>query len=165
MSSQETTGLFFEDVHTGRVWTTPDFQISDDDIIRFALEWDPHPFHIDKEAAKASIFGDLCASGLQTLMLSYRSFMRLQVFEGTTLAGLGMDQLKFYAPVFAGDTLHVLVTVESASPSRKSDRGLLKLRLATYNQAGDLLSDFLLPVLIRRRAPCAKSGVGHVQVV
>jgi len=161
MSPPESTGLYFDDVHMGSAWTTPGFQVDEDDIIRFAREWDPHPFHIDKEAAKTSVFGDLCASGLQTLMLSYRAFTGLKVFEGTTLAGLGLDQLKFNAPVFAGDRLHVRITVEEATPTSKPDRGLLKLRLATYNEAGVLLSDFLLPALVRRRTATPQSGYSH----
>lgn len=146
-------GLHFEEVAVGQSWSTPNILVSEDDMVRFALEWDPHPFHIDREAAKASVFGDLCASGLQTLLLSYRAFTRLRLFEGTTLAGLGLDQLKFIAPFYAGDTLKVGIHVEDAIATRKPDRGLLKIRLVTYNQTGALLSECVLPMLVKRLVP------------
>ena len=164
MRAAQATGLYFEDVQSGTSWDTSGVQLPEDEIIRFAQEWDPQPFHVDRQAAKASVFGDLCASGLQTLLLTYRSFMGLKLFEGTTLAGLGMDQLKFHAPVFAGDMLYVRVTVEEAVPTGKPDRGVLKLRLSTRNQAGTLLSDLLLPVLVKRRA-AQKEGEAQVHAV
>jgi acyl dehydratase len=159
------TGLYFEDIQPGASWTTLGVVVTETDMIQFALVWDPHPFHIDKEAGKASVFGDLCASGLQTLLVTYKSFMGLKIFEGTTLAGMGMDQLKFHAPVFADDMLIVRITVEEAIPTSKPDRGLLKLRLRTHNQAATLLSEFLLPMLIKRRHKQPGSGDEHVKAI
>ena len=146
------TGLHFDDVRVGDRWDTAGVLVGEAEMIGFAQEWDPQPFHVDKEAAEASVFGGLCASGLQTLLFTYRLFLGLRLFEGTTLAGLGMDQLRLHAPVFAGDTLRVQVMIAEAQPSRKPDRGVLKLRLATLNQADTLVQDLLLAVLVRRSA-------------
>lgn len=165
MSTTQATGLYFEDVQSVMSCDTPGVQVPEDEIIRFAQEWDPQPFHIDRQAARASVFGDLCASGLQTLLFTYRSLTRLKLFEGTTLSGLGMDQLKFHAPVFVGDMLYVRVTVEDAIPTGKLDRGVLKLLLSTRNQSGTLLSDLLLPVLVKRRAAAQKEGEVPVHAV
>jgi acyl dehydratase len=105
------SGLYFDDVQVGDSWDTAGVQVGETEMIGFAQEWDPQPFHIDKAAAQASVFGGLCASGLLTLLHSYRQFMGLRLFEGTTLAGLGMDQLRLHAPVFAADTLRVQITI------------------------------------------------------
>lgn len=146
------SSLYFEDVRVGAAWTTEGATVSEHEAMRFAREWDPHPFHLDPEAAASSVFGRLCASGLQTLLLTYRLFTGLRLFDGTTLAGLGMDRLRFVAPLFPGDTIHVRVTVAEALATRKPERGLLKLQLSTHNQDGTLLADMVLPVLVKRRA-------------
>ncbi|MBB3009904.1 MULTISPECIES: MaoC/PaaZ C-terminal domain-containing protein [Cupriavidus] len=140
--------LHFDDVAVGTQWQTPSINVCEEEIMRFAREWDPQPFHLDKEAAKASVFGELCASGLQTLLLSYRLFQQLKLFEGTTLAGLGMDHLRFHAPVLAGDTIYVRVVVEEAVVTSKPGRGLLKLRLSTYRM-DELLADLQILLLVK----------------
>ncbi|MGN5478718.1 MaoC/PaaZ C-terminal domain-containing protein [Cupriavidus basilensis] len=142
-------GLHFQDVPVGTRWQTPCVCVYEEDIVRFAREWDPQPFHLDKVAAKASVFGGLCASGLQTLLLSYRLFLQLKLFEGTMMAGLGMEHLRFHVPVLAGETIYVRIVVEEAVVTSKPERGLLKLRLSTHNRADKLLADFLIPVLVK----------------
>jgi acyl dehydratase len=119
-------------------------------MIRFASEWDPYPFHIDPQAARSSVFGRLCASGLHTLLLSYRLFGKLKLFDGTTLAGLGIEHLRFHRPLFPGDAIRVRVEVAETVTTNKADRGMVKLRLATHNQAGELVMDLLLPLLVER---------------
>lgn len=144
-------GLHFEDVRPGQQWQTPAVQVTAEEIVRFADEWDPQPFHLDREAARASVFGELCASGLHTMLLSYRQFVQLGLFEGSTLAGLGMEHLRLHAPVLAGNTIHVRVTVEDVVVTSKRDRGVLRLRLGTYGPQGKLLAELVMPVLVKRR--------------
>lgn len=144
-------GLHFDEVRAGDGWTTGEVSLDEAAIVGFAQEWDPQPFHVDKAAAEASVFGALCASGLQTLLVSYRQFLRLELFKGTTLAGLGMEQMKLLAPVLAGDRLRVRVQVAEATPTSKPDRGVLKLRMTTLNQADVPVSELTLVMLVRRR--------------
>ena len=65
-------GIFFDDVQAGHSWTTPGAPVGEDEIVHFAGVWDPQPQHLDREAAAATVFGQLCASGLHTLLLTYR---------------------------------------------------------------------------------------------
>ena len=143
--------LYFDDLSIGDFWETDRCALSADEIARFAREWDPHPFHVDREAAKASLFGELCASGLHTMLLTYRQFMRLGLFEGTTLAGLGADELRLVSPVFVGDALRVRATVAELRAVSKADRGLLKLRLSACATSGIAVLDMTLNMLIARR--------------
>ena len=144
-------GLYFDDLSIGDTWETDRIAVSEEEIVRFALEWDPHPFHTDRQAAEACVLGQLCASGLHSMLLTYRQFMRLGLFEGTTLAGLGADQLRLLSPVLADDTLRVRVTVAELRRASKPDRGLIKLRLATCNASGTVLLDMILVMLVARR--------------
>lgn len=144
-------GLHFDEVRVGDAWTTGEILLDETSIVGFALEWDPQPFHVDKAFASTSIFGTLCASGLQTLLVTYRQFLRMGLFEGTTLAGLGLERMKLMAPVLAGDRLKVRVEVEKATPTSKPDRGLLKLRMRTLNQMNVTVSELTLLMLVRRR--------------
>ena len=148
-------GLHFDEVRMGANWDTAPTHIDEAEMIRFASEWDPLPFHIDRQAAGDSVFGRLCASGLHTLLLSYRMFSALKLFEGTTLAGLGIENLRFHQPFFPGDVIHVKVAVAAIQAISKPDRGLIKLRLATCKQQGDLIMDVVLPVLVKRRPEAA----------
>ena len=143
--------LYFDDLNIGDFWETDSCSMSAAEIARFAREWDPHPFHVDRDAAKASVFGELCASGLHTMLLTYRQFMRLGLFQGTALAGLGADELRLVSPVFGDDALRVRATVAELRAVSKADRGLLKLRLSTCTTSGIPVLDMTLNMLIARR--------------
>ena len=144
-------GRYFEDLRENERFQTAGVTVTEDSIIRFALEWDPQPFHVDKEAAKDSLFGSLISSGYQTLLLSYRLYYDLGILSGTALAGLGFDDVRFLKPVRPGDTLRVNVTVVALRPSSKSDRGIVTMALETVNQRGEALVSMTMSALVARR--------------
>ncbi len=86
--------LYFEDVVLGQIYTSGTDRVDEPDIIRFAREWDPQPFHLDPVAATDSLFGTLVASGLQTLLVSFRLFNGIALFRTTALAGAGLERLR-----------------------------------------------------------------------
>ena len=149
--SAEPHGFFLEDISVGQTWTSPGLTVTEESIISFAFTWDPQPFHLDKVASGQSVFGDLVASGLQTLMLSYRLYYDLGLLRGTALAGLGMDEIRFLSPLRPGDTIKVAVTVMEARPTSKPDRGVARLRLQTCDQSCRPILSFILSALIARR--------------
>ncbi|MGH6953332.1 MAG: MaoC family dehydratase [Alphaproteobacteria bacterium] len=148
------SGRYLEDFAAGQRFTTPGVTVTESQIIDFALAYDPQPFHLDREAAKASIFGQLVASGFHTLALSFRLFYQTGVIAQCNLAAPSVDELKFLRPVRAGDTIRVEVEVMDARPSAsKPDRGTLRLRYATLNQDGDAVVTMVVPHIVRRRPP------------
>jgi len=148
------SGRYLEDFAAGQRFTTPGVTVTESQIIDFALAYDPQPFHLDREAAKASIFGQLVASGFHTLALSFRLFYQTGVIAQCNLAAPSVDELKFLRPVRAGDTIRVEVEVLDARPSAsKPDRGTLRLRYATLNQDGDAVITMVVPHIVRRRPP------------
>lgn len=146
-------GKFFDDLAVGETFETGGITLTESAIIDFALTHDPQPFHVNKVAAEASIFGGIIASGFQTIALTFRLFRDTGVLTGTNLGGHGMDEVRWLAPVFPGDTLSVRVTVEALTPSRsKPDRGVVRFRYRTHNQDGREVLSLSMDHVMARRA-------------
>ena len=148
-----TNGKYFDDLTIGDTFETGGITLTECAIIDFALTHDPQPFHVNKVAATESIFGGIIASGFQTIALTFRLFRDTGVLTGTSLGGHGMDEVRWLAPVYPGDTLHARVTVEVLTPSRsKPDRGTVRFRYRTYNQDEvEVLGAVMDHVMARRK--------------
>jgi len=145
--------LFFEDLAVGQVYETHALTITDEAIIRFALEYDFQPFHVDKRAAQDSIFGGLIASGIQTLALTFRLCNQAQVFGGNAVAGIGFDEVRFLRPVYAGDSIKAAATVLQCRPSKSRPiGGVVKWGIKSVNQDGHDVFKATLINIIKRRA-------------
>lgn len=148
------SGKYFDDLSVGDTFGTGGITLTEGAVVDFALTYDPQPFHVNKVAAKESIFGGIIASGFQTIALTFRLFRDTGVLTGTNLGGHGMDEVRWLGPVFPGDTLRVRVSVEVLTPSRsKPDRGTVRFRYRTYNQDDvEVLSLVMDHVMARRKA-------------
>ena len=115
--------LHFEDIRPGQVYDLGTRTITEDELIAFARDWDPQPFHVDPEAAKETVFGGLIASGWHTGAMWMR--MYVDTMLGSAARGSpGIEELRWLAPVRPGDTLTGRLTVLEATPSAtKPDRG------------------------------------------
>ena len=128
--------LYFEDIEPGEVYELGTRTVTESEIVAFAREWDPQPFHIDPEAAKGSVFGGLIASGWHTGSMWMR--MYVDTMLGSAARGSpGIEELRWLAPVRPGDTLSGRLTVLEATPSAtKPDRGTIRIRGEMVNQDG-----------------------------
>jgi acyl dehydratase len=128
--------LHFEDFEPGQVYDLGTRLVTESEIVAFASEWDPQPFHLDPEAAKESVFGGLIASGWQTGAMWMR--MYVDTMLGSAARGSpGIEELRWLAPVRPGDTLSGRLTVLDATPSAtKPDRGTIRIRGEMVNQDG-----------------------------
>ena len=144
---------YLDDLSVCDTFETDGITVTESGIIDFALTYDPQPFHVNKVAATNSIFGGLVASGFQTLAITFRLFRDTGVLTGTNLGGHGLDELRWLAPVYPGDTLHARVTVEAVTLSRsKPDRGVIRFRYRTYNQDDvEVLSVVMDHVVARKK--------------
>ena len=133
--------LYFEDFSEGQVVELGSLPVlTEEEIIAFAREWDPQPFHVDPVAAKESIYGGLIASGWQTAMLA----MRLQVdalFNRTDTQGSpGVENVRFRRPVRPGQALTARYTVLVAEPSAsRPTLGKVLGRIEVLDDAGEVL--------------------------
>lgn len=146
-----TAPCYLDDLQPGRRFTSGDFTLTEAALKAFAAEFDPQPFHLDDEAAKATLFGGLAASGWHTAALT----MKLMVAGGLPLAGgiIGMGgELAWPKPTRAGDVLHVECEILEVTPSKsKPDRGVVTARAETKNQHGDVLQRAVYKLMVPRR--------------
>lgn len=130
------TGLAFEDLTPGRVFDLGSTVVDRDEMAAFARRFDPQPFHVDEDAAAASLFGGLAASGWFTAGLWMRLYVDAVLSRATSLGSPGGEEIAWPAPVFAGDELRA--TMEVLDARRSASRpglGLVRLR-ARMDRAG-----------------------------
>jgi len=148
--------LYFEDVEPEASYEVGSYTVTQEEIISFAEQFDPQPFHTDPEAAAESMFGELVASGLHTLCLSVRLFVTGFVNDGPELAnmgGLGMDELRWHAPVTPGDTLSLRIEVADVTPSEsRPDRGYVEFDRRVFTDDEEVLSITSHNIVRRRDA-------------
>ena len=131
---------YFEDFSVGEVTEVGPVTVSEAEIVEFASRYDPQPFHVDPQAAKASPFGGLIASGWHTTALFMGMFVRGILSESASLGSPGVEEIRWTAPVRPGDTLRARSTVTDARPSSKdSGRGTIFTTNEVFNQDGTLV--------------------------
>jgi acyl dehydratase len=134
-------GRYFEDFRAGEVIELGSRTVGADEIIAFAREFDPQPFHVDPERARESAFGGLVASGWHTAAI----YMRLMVdglinASAHSMGSPGVDGIQWLKPVRPGDTLTGRVTITDTIPSKsRDDRGTIKTLGELLNQHGDVV--------------------------
>lgn len=143
--------LYFEDILVGQRFATGTKLVDEAEIKQFAAAYDPQPFHLDDDAAKATLFGGLAASGWHTAAMT----MRLLVDGGPPFAGGiigGGGELSWPRPTRAGDILLVETEILEMTPSRsRPERGMVTVRNDTRNQNGELVQSFTAKLVVRRR--------------
>jgi acyl dehydratase len=143
---------YFEDFAPGDVAEVGPVTVSEQEIVEFASRFDPQPFHIDPEAAKASPFGGLIASGWHTTALFMGMFVRGVLLDSASLGSPGIDELRWTAPVRPGDTLTGRSTVTEVRPSSKEPRrGTVFTANEVFNQDGTLVMSFRARGFFARR--------------
>jgi acyl dehydratase len=145
-------GLYLEDIVVGQVYRSRHLTIDADRVKAFAAEFDPQPFHLDDDAARQSLFGGLVASGWHTAALTMRLLVEGEFTPAGGLVGAGADELRWPRPVRPGDTLQVEGEVLEVRPSRsKPHQGVVKTRITTTNQHGEVVQVFVASLIVPRR--------------
>ena len=145
---------YWEDFAAGQVRDMGTITPTREEIIAFARQFDPQPFHLDDEAAKASVFGGLCASGWHTCAMAMRLMVTNFLHETSSLGSPGLDSLKWLKPVFPGDTLRLQHTILEVKPmSKRPDVGMVHTLWEMFNQNGDKVLHMDGWSMFRRRTP------------
>jgi acyl dehydratase len=113
---------YWDDFHVGDVRVLGSVTVSEAEIVDFAQRFDPQPFHVDPEAAQATMYGGLIASGWHTTALFMGLFVRAVLLDSASLGSPGVDEIRWRAPVRPGDTLTGRSTIADMQPS-SSDPG------------------------------------------
>jgi 3-hydroxybutyryl-CoA dehydratase len=145
-------GRYWEDFRVGEVLVTGRRTVDAGDVSRYAgLSGDFNPLHTDEEFARTTPFGTRVAHGILTLAISNGQQNLAGWFEGTTLALLGLDKVRFTVPVRFGDTVHTAMTVHETRETSKPDRGVVSFDVVVKNQRGEAVCTYETSVLMRRR--------------
>lgn len=145
------TQRFFEDYPVGVVFELGSFSVTEQEIIDFARQYDPQDMHVDRALAAEGPFGEVIASGWQTIGLMMRLFVA-NFLPKNGLAGPGIDEVRWLRPVRPGDALRARITIQEARRSRsKPDRGLVQGLVEVSNQNDEVVMTLRPLNLVRCR--------------
>lgn len=126
---------YWEDFKVGEVSEMGRRVVDKDEVIAFARQFDPQPFHVDEAAAQASMFGGLIASGWHTVSMTMRMMCDNYLLDSASLGSPGVDHVKWLKPVRPGDTIRAMRTVlESRRSTSRPEIGVVKTLWEVYNQ-------------------------------
>ena len=134
---------YLEDFEPGQKFGSGELSVEATRIKSFAAEFDPQPYHLDDAAAEQSMFKGLAASGWHTAAMSMRLAVEARPFGPHPLLGLGVDELRWLAPVRPGDVIRLEGEVTEVTPSKTRPQGTVKVKWTAYNQDGTAVYTFL----------------------
>ena len=144
--------LYLEDLEVGQRFGSGTVAVTPEAIKAFAAQFDPQPFHLDEEAAKATFFGGLAASGWHTAALTMKLLVGGEFLPAGGLIGGGTDEMRWPRPVRPGDVLRLESEVLEIRPSQsRPDRGMVKTRITTLNQAGEPVQIMIANMVVPKR--------------
>ena len=143
---------YFEDLKAGDRFKSGTYKVTEEQIVSFAREFDPQPFHLDPAVAHQTMFKGLIASGWHTAAITMRLFVQtLNFTEGAI--GLGVDELRWPNALRPGDVLQVETEIVDLRESRsKPSHGIVRIRNVTTNQRGEVVQTMFASALVLRRS-------------
>ena len=145
---------YWEDFKVGETHQIGEKRVDKDEIIAFAKQFDPQPFHVDEAAAKVSLYGGLIASGWHTVALVMRMMCDSYMLDSASLGSPGIDNLKWLEPVRPGDTIRAQrTTLELRASASRPEMGLVKTRWEVFNQNAEQVMTMEGYGMFRRRNP------------
>ncbi|MBQ5964114.1 MaoC family dehydratase [Massilia sp. ZL223] len=138
MSKVEKTQWYFEDFYPGQEIDLGERLVTEEEIVAFARDFDPQPFHVDHEAGAASIYGTVIASGWHTCAMMMRMVVDGLMCAASSMGSPGLEKVRWIRPLRPGDTLRVrYLTQEVKGSNSKPDRGVVWSKWIATNQHGE----------------------------
>lgn len=154
--------VFYEDVAVGEVESYGEYEVTREEVLRFAERYDPQWFHVDVDRAETeSPYGGVIASGWHTAAMTMRMLVDGHLGDAATVGAKGVDDLRWRVPVRPGDTLRIENEVIEKVPERP-ERGLVRARTRTFNRDDEEVFHMIGNVMYLRRedAPVAAADDG-----
>jgi acyl dehydratase len=150
---------YFEDLTVGQQESFGTYEVTESEIREFAERYDPQPMHVDPEAAEASMFGGLVASGWHTAAMCMRLLVENYLADAAAMGSPGVKELRWHEPVRPGDELTVETEVLEKRPSEsRPDRGLVRVDVGVRNGGGTLVMSMESLVFWERREGAGDEG-------
>jgi acyl dehydratase len=145
---------YWEDFKVGEVEDIGGKRVDRDEIIAFATQFDPQPFHVDEAAAKRSMYGGLIASGWHTCAMVMRMMCDTYMLHSASVGSPGIDNLKWLKPVRPGDTITARrTTLDTRASKSRPDIGIVNNLWEVFNQDGEMVMSMQGYGMFRRRTP------------
>ena len=144
---------YYDDLEVGSKASFGAYDVTREEVVAFAAQYDPQPFHLSDEAAAETYFGRLSASGWHTAAMTMRMTVdHMRTHRQASLGSPGIDELKWLRPVYPGDTLRCeSELLEKRRSASRPDMGITKGRTTVFNQHGEPVMTFVANGLIRTR--------------
>jgi acyl dehydratase len=142
----------FEEFTPGRVIPAGSAVVTEAALLDFAQQWDPQPFHIDPEAAAASRWKGLIASGWHTCAIAMRLAVDNVLHGSRSVGSPGIEELRWLAPVRVGDELHLTLHVLDSRISSSGELGIVRWRWEVHTQTGTQVLSLHASTLFQREA-------------
>lgn len=144
---------YLEDLHEGQEFVSGGRTVTEADVVQFVgLSGDYNPLHTDEEFARGTRFGTRVVPGLLGLSILAGLMHRLGVFDGTALAALGLENWRFLAPIYIGDTIHFRMTIAGVRRTEAGDRGVVQRHFRLLNQRGEVVQEGDFAMLVAARS-------------
>jgi acyl dehydratase len=147
--------LHFEDFEVEQVIDLGSYAVTAEEIREFASEFDPQRFHLDEEAAEASLLGGLAASGWHVCAMFMRLLAEGWLNKTASMGSNGVPEVKWLKPVYAGETLSGSVTILTKRvSSKRPEMGIFQCLFELFNEAGEKKTEMTAVVFMRVKATC-----------
>ncbi|MFB6311148.1 MAG: MaoC family dehydratase [Salinirussus sp.] len=144
---------YFEDITVGEVHEYGSYEVTETEIVEFAQQYDPQPFHVDPAAAADSPFGGLIASGWHTASMCMRLYADNVLADRAGVGARGIDELRWRVPVRPGDELRIRTEVtDKQADDRRPDRGDIRGKLEGLNGDDDVVISWRSREMVARRS-------------
>jgi acyl dehydratase len=148
------TPRYFEDFSVGETLVTPTWEATEAEIVWFAERYDPQYYHLDRIRAEDSLFKGLVSGGFQTAALVWGLALRTGIFEGTAVAGIGVDEMRWLRPLRLGDIVHVEFQLIEGRPSRsKPGLATMTFQYVMKNQRNEDVISMRMIQMLKCRPP------------
>lgn len=146
------SGWTFEDFEAGQVFLSQGRTITEADVVTFAgWSWDTNPVHTDAIATESSRFGKPIAHGLLGMSVAMGLASRLGVFEGCSVALLGVDEWRFHRPIFIGDTVRCRIEITATRLTSSGATGILERRFELLESDDSVVQSGQIDLMVRAR--------------
>jgi len=146
------TLLHWEDFGVGETLDFGAYEVTREEIIAFAEEFDPQPFHLEEAAAAETLLGGLAASGWHTCSILMRMICDEFLNASAGLGAPGVDEVKWLKPVRPGNVLSARRTcLEARISASRPQMGLCKFHYEVKNQSGTTVMTWVVTQLFARR--------------
>ena len=148
---------FAEDYKVGDSFELGQFEVTRKEVVEFAQKYDPFPFHVDDEAAKATVFGGIISSGWLTALVWLRLMHRHFVCYETVLGSPGHEEMVWPTPVRPGDRLSGTVEIKESRVSKsKPELGFVRYTAKLINQENEAVFITTSTLIVKSRFACSE---------